>query len=207
MIIADASESFSEQQADTKLESLAVTGGLSAFHFHRLFKATTQMTPGDFIAASRSLALGDALGKDARETRAPIDATGLINASAKWKPRTARKALGAVSPTDYASGAANLNVERITIDTRQGPMCVAYSSDGGILAALLGPDAEDRLSMRFPNATDSDAHAGDMGRCVRELQEAGADREGDIPDDVKPLLWRARVWVKLVRDSVLGAKT
>lgn len=201
LIMADASSPFSTAAKNTKLESLAETGGLSAFHFHRLFKAITQLTPGELIASSRSLALGDALGKDSRESRSKFDASALITTSATWKPRTARKALGSISPSNYANGSLDLKIECVSIDTPFGPMWIVYTPSGGILAVLLGKDADKRAKARFPGVVDSEAHAGDLGRCVRELQEEGGDREGDIPEDVKPMLWRARVWVRLVRDT------
>ena len=57
-IIGETFEKGSEtEKGDLKLESLAKSAGLSTFHFHRLFKATTHITPADFITACHALAL------------------------------------------------------------------------------------------------------------------------------------------------------
>ena len=221
LVINDAASPFSPDETSTKLETLAEVGGLSAFHFHRLFKSTTKLTPGELIAACRSLALGDALGMDSHshsdnkhnqgESSQDLPAEGttpsattLIANSTKWNPRTARKALGSVSPTDYVAGCRSLKLHRITIDTAQGPTSIAYSPHrGDILAVLIGSDTEERLKTRFPGLEPSEFHASRMEKCVKELQEVGVEREGDIPEDLKGWLWRARVWVRVVRDNVL----
>ena len=189
-----------------KLENLAQSAGLSTFHFHRLFKATTQITPGDFIAASRALALQDTLGKDNRNkhenaTSRTVDLT--TNLPPSWTPRTARKALGTLSPTSYAAGAPSTTIQYSCVSTPCGRLCVAFSNPNpcephlNIHAVLIGPDAETRIRLRFPDSTVSEVHSEALESCVRGLEEEVRDRDTELGEDVMVGLWRARVWLRV----------
>ena len=56
------------------LDELAHASGLSPFHFHRLFKAATGLTPAAWARARRADALRQALPRSARVTDAVYDA-------------------------------------------------------------------------------------------------------------------------------------
>src|SRR5689334_18366722 len=56
------------------LETLAQRVGLSAYHFHRLFKRSTGLTPREYAAARREQRLRVGLGRGARVTEAIADA-------------------------------------------------------------------------------------------------------------------------------------
>ena len=194
-----------------KLETLAQSAGLSTFHFHRLFKATTQVTPGDFIAACRALALQDTLGKDRNKrenaTSSTVDHQVNLTTNSSpslWSPRTARKALGNLSPTAYAQGAPSTTVSHCCVDgTPCGRICIAFShsnSEGremNVHAVLIGLDAETRIRLRFPDSTASEVHSSALENCVRSLEEEVRDRDTELADDVLLGLWRARVWLRL----------
>ena len=210
-IIAEANkqDSTAANKNAFKLENLAQSAGLSTFHFHRLFKATTQMTPGDFIAACRALALQDTLGKDSRNkcenaTSRTVDVT--MNLSPSWTPRTARKALGHLSPITYAAGAPSATIQYSCVSTPCGRICIAFSNpnpsscepdDLNIHAVLIGPDAETRIRLRFPDSMVSETHREALEECVRRLEEEVRDRDTELGDDVMVVLWRARVWLRL----------
>lgn len=195
-----------------KLETLAQSAGLSTFHFHRLFKATTQVTPGDFISACRALAFQDALGRDGDDinatsrTAAQVDLTTSPSSSSSWTPRTALKALGNLSPTSYTKGAPSTPISHCSASTPCGRTCIAFSSSPAnskepnnlnIHAVLIGPDAETRIRTRFPASTLSETHSWALGDCVRGLEEEVRDRDTEVADDVLLGLWRARVWLRL----------
>ena len=63
MIVVNIFETPSDDRKSLKLEDLAKEAGLSPFHFQRVFKTTTQMTPGDFTNACQTLALQDGLAR------------------------------------------------------------------------------------------------------------------------------------------------
>ncbi|KAK0509084.1 hypothetical protein JMJ35_008455 [Cladonia borealis] len=210
-IIAEANkqDSTKDNKNAFKLETLAQSAGLSTFHFHRLFKATTQVTPGDFIAACRALALQDTLGKDRNKhenaTSRTVNQVALTtNLSPSWSPRTARKALGNLSPTAYAKGAPSTIISHCCVDgTPCGRICIAFSNSNSegremnVHAVLIGPDAETRICLRFPDSTASERHSSALEKCVRSLGEEVRDRDTELADDVLLGLWRARVWLRL----------
>jgi AraC family transcriptional regulator of adaptative response/methylated-DNA-[protein]-cysteine methyltransferase len=182
-----------------KLDSLATSAGLSSFHFHRLFKATTQVTPGDFIQACRAMALQDVLGKDCNTE---VDAVDFIKKSSQWSPRTARKALGNLFPTEYGKGAPSTNIEYCRVDTPAGLICAACSmsedlTEASVHAVLLGLDSEDRMRLRFPHAEYSVDYENCLQVCVQELEKEGRDRDTELTADVLSMLWKARIWLKL----------
>ena len=91
-------------------------------------------------------------------------------------------------------GGTKLAIERINNDTLHGNMCVAYSRrTGGVLAVILDPDAQDRVDVRFPSVINSEVYAGDLGRLMRELQDTNIDGEGETPEDIRPMMLRARI--------------
>ena len=149
LVIADAAQPFdnSPVQLPTTLRALAEQAGLSPFHFHRLFRTTTHLTPGGFYSACRALLLGDALGRDARNSLfhkkdAENDVKSLhktLSLSTKWTSRAARKALGNVRPADYAAGGDSScrctdggarggpRIGHASVNTKAGLISVAYT--------------------------------------------------------------------------------
>lgn len=211
----------SEQREDSTLETLAKAAGLSTFHFHRLFKTITRMTPGEYMNACHSLALQDALGKNhGKDSRTEAEDLFSREEYSRWSARTARKALGGISPAAYAQGAKEVSIEYTRSDTAFGRMCVAWSkknrtscccegecSAGARIHALLfGEDSEDRTRERFPLAKASNEQGQWLRECVQILEAEGKDRETELPAGAVPLLRRAKVWLNLVHDSMMGEK-
>ncbi|KAL2041955.1 hypothetical protein N7G274_005143 [Stereocaulon virgatum] len=194
-----------ETKETLKLDSLALLAGLSAFHFLRLFKATTQLTPGGFIHACRSIMLQDALGQDnASNSGKSVDASLLVKDSSCWSPRTARKALGGISPSEYAKGAPSTNVHHCCGETPCGRLCAVFSRDENaaenrVHAVLLGPDAETKASLRFPQSKEAIAYQGHLDQCLRDIHLEARDRDTELNAAVLPTLWRARVWLRLMQ--------
>ena len=184
-----------------KLDNLSKVAGLSTFHFHRLFKATTQMTPGNLITACRSLTLQDWLSKNqGRIPDAEIEAA--------WSTRAARKALGGISPRDYAGRSTSKHIEYCLVDTLYGEMCIAFSTNKArsnimVHAVLLGQDSETLIRDLFLQAKLSVSHAPRLEQCVRTLERVWQDCDASSYPDLLAMLWRARVWLKFTHDFVL----
>ena len=207
-VITEVFERRSEtNKANLKLESLAKSAGLSTFHFHRSFKATTQVTPADFITACRALALQDALCKHSRQgTRQGFDTVQL---PPDWSERRARKALGGLSPQEYANGARSTSTEFCRISAPVGDLEVTYSREKKIAnvdvhAVTLLQNPRSPTGHHFMTSKNSEEHTERLKKCVRELEEKCQDRDVELAADVLAVLWRARVWLKLTHDDVLG---
>lgn len=209
----------SEQREESKLEALAKAAGLSMFHFHRLFKAITRMTPGEYTNACHSLALQDALGKDhGRDFRSVEEVMASGDGVLRWSARTARKALGGISPAAYAQGAKTESIEYTLADTAFGRMCVVWSKKNRascccegecsaaarIHALLFGEDSEKRTREHFPLANASNEQSQWLQERVRTLEDEGKDRETELPAESVPLLRRAKVWLMLVHEPMMG---
>ena len=203
-------ETFEEQiearKEGLKLENLAKSAGLSTFHFHRLFKATTQVTPADFITACHALALQDSLCAQSPQcTRSSPCAEQL---PPRWSQRTARKALGGLGPEEYTNGAKSTSIEYCRVCAPVGELEVAYSVNKKGLsltvhATRLLQDSSLPIAQHFKTSTRSEKHAQFLQQCVQELEEKCKDRDAELATDVLSVLWRVRLWLKLTHDNGL----
>lgn len=202
MIIDSTFSSPSGQQSSIQLEELAKTASLSTFHFHRLFKATTQVTPADFISACNSLALQDSLGQDTDGSH-KVSYNAMRKGSYKqWSSRSAKKALGGVSEAEYVKGALHEPIRYSCVECPAGKLCVAFSDKGVPPALLLGPNADTQMRIRFPTARNLATEEISLQQCIEALEEQARDRDTKLPRDILPTLWRARVWLQLKHDPV-----
>jgi len=204
-VISEAFQPCTGRIRTIKTEDLAKVAGTSTYHFIRIFRATTQMTPGDFMTACSSLALQDALShKPYQDSEAEIDVNKTIMEIWPWSARTAKKALGGISPTVYAKGAKDQTIKYTSVRSPVGLIQVAFSGKGAVHAVILGDQSEDFTVSQLPTATASEIHAHSLHDCMRRIEMESRDRDTELPADLLPLLWRARIWSKLVHDNVLG---
>ncbi len=139
-----------EQDAPLTLEALAGQLAMSPFHFHRLFKSVTGMTPKAWQQAWRAQRLREALEQGIPVTRAAL-AAGFPDSSSYY--RQADAALG-MTASQFRRGAAATVVTWTTGDCALG-RCLVAQSERGVCAVLPGDnDAAllDDLRRRFPNA-------------------------------------------------------
>ena len=175
------------------LDALAAAAGLSRFHFHRVFKAVTGLTPKAYAAAHRANRVRDEL------TRSPTVTDAIYGAGFNSNGRfyaTSSKVLG-MTPTDFRAGAPGASIRFAVGECSLGSILVA-ASDKGICAILLGddPDALARdLQDRFPKAR---LIGGDPGfeRWVAEVVGfVEAPQLGlALPLDVRGTAFQQRVW-------------
>jgi AraC family transcriptional regulator of adaptative response/methylated-DNA-[protein]-cysteine methyltransferase len=185
------------------LEELAARAGLSTFHFHRVFKAVTGLTPRAYAAARRGERVRRELGRSPSVTAA-IYQSG-YSSNSRFYDQTERM-LG-MTPRDYRAGGANAEIRFAVGECSLGSILVAMS-ELGVCAILLGddPDALARnLQDRFPRATlvggDKDfEHL--VARVVGFVEAPGLGL--DLPLDVRGTAFQQRVWQAL-RDIPAGA--
>jgi AraC family transcriptional regulator of adaptative response/methylated-DNA-[protein]-cysteine methyltransferase len=178
------------------LEELATRAGVSTFHFHRVFKAITGLTPRAYAAAHRGDRVRKELGR-ARTVTAAIYQSG-YNSNGRFYGES-EQVLG-MTPTDYRAGGANAEIRFAIGECSLGSILVARS-ERGVCAILLGddPDALARdLQDKFPRATLIGGDAGFEERVAKVVGFVEAPGLGlDLPLDVQGTAFQQRVWQAL----------
>lgn len=178
------------------LELLATRVDLSAYHFHRLFKAVTGLTPRKYFLAHRARRVQAQLSTTRSVTDAIFEAGYGSNSRFYEK---ANEVLG-MTPAAYRAGGAN-NIIRFAVgECSLGSILVAQS-ERGICAILLGddPDALVRdLQDRFPraNVIGGDSSFETLVAQVVGFVEAPAIGL-DLPLDIRGTAFQQRVWQAL----------
>lgn len=190
-------------EAPPGLRALAERVGMSPFHFHRLFKAETGLTPKAYADAARARRLRGELGAAATITAALYGAG--FNSNSRFYEASTRM-LG-MRPRDYRDGGRRAEIRFAVGQCSLGAILVAQSQRG-ICAILLGDDPGRllrELQDRFRNA---DLIGGDAGfeRLVAEvvgfIEAPGLGL--NLPLDVRGTAFQQRVWQAL-RDIRPGA--
>jgi len=178
------------------LADLALRAGMSAWHFHRLFKSVTGLTPRGYAAAHRARRVRDGLGRGRSVTEAVFNAG--FNSSGRFYD-TADRVLG-MSPTSFRCGGAGTDIRFAVGECSLGSILVAQG-DRGVCAILLGsdPDALAReLQDQFPRANliggdrDFERLVARVVTCI-ESPALGFD----LPLDVRGTAFQQRVWQAL----------
>ena len=185
------------------LDELAATAGMSRFHFHRLFRAATGLTPKAYADAHRSERMRNELKRGDSVTNAIYDAG--FNSSARFYA-TAAGALG-MNPSEFRAGAPGATIRFAIGQCSLGAILVA-ASDKGVCAILLGDDpdvlARD-LQDRFPKAALVGGDATFEQWVAKIVGFVEAPRLGlDLPLDVRGTAFQQRVWQAL-RDIPVGS--
>jgi AraC family transcriptional regulator of adaptative response/methylated-DNA-[protein]-cysteine methyltransferase len=186
-----------EQSAELpSLETLARIAGMSRFHFHRVFKAVTGVTPKAYGAAHRARRLRQELTRSETVTEAIYGAG--FNSSGRFYA-AADQVLG-MTPTDYRAGGTNAEIHFAVGQCSLGSILVARS-DRGVCAIFLGDDPESlvrELEDGFPNARliGADKKFEQLVATVVGFVEAPA-RGLDLPLDVRGTAFQQRVWQAL----------
>jgi AraC family transcriptional regulator, regulatory protein of adaptative response / methylated-DNA-[protein]-cysteine methyltransferase len=185
------------------LESLAGQVGMSPFHFHRIFKAKTGLTPRAYAAAHRSKRVRKELGRASTVTAA-IYQSG-YNSNGRFYGES-RQVLG-MTPTSYRSGGANEEIRFALGECSLGSILVARS-ERGVCAILLGDDPGSLLQDlqdRFPRATLIGGDSGFEGLVSRIVGLVEAPALGlELPLDVRGTAFQQRVW-RALREIPAGA--
>ena len=183
------------EQADTlpSLNELADAVGLSAFHFHRQFKAATGLTPKAYGAAHRARKLRSALTQGGSITNALYDAG--FNSTGRFYE--AATGLLGMKPADYRGGGHNNRIRFAVGDCSLGSILVAQSNRG-ICAILLGDDPDQLLQdlqRQFANA-EFIGGDGDFEQLIAQVVgfiETPA-MGLDLPLDIRGTAFQERVW-------------
>jgi len=178
------------------LDTLAQACGMSRFHFHRVFKAHTGITPKAYAAARRAERLTRGLAQASSVTAAAYDAG--FNSSGRFY--AASNGVLGMTPRRYRAGGSGEAIRFAVADCTLGALLVA-ATDKGICAILLGDDPEALvrdLQARFPNAELIGAEPGFEATVAQVVAFVEAPRIGlDLPLDVRGTAFQQRVWQAL----------
>lgn len=173
--------------------ALAKTVGLSTFHFHRLFKAVTGLTPKAYAQAHRAREVRARLPRSASVTAAAFEAG--FNASSRFYEKSA-EILG-MKPGDYRRGGPGAQIRFALAECSLGAILVA-ASEKGICAISLGDNPEAllrELEERFPKAQligGDAAFESTVAKVIAFVERPGVGL--DLPLDVQGTAFQERVW-------------
>jgi len=178
------------------LAALARAAGMSRFHFHRVFKSVTGVTPKAYADAHRANRVRDALGHSGSVTAAIYDAG--FNSSGRFYAASSQM-LG-MTPRDFRAGGTGAAIRFAVGQCSLGAILVA-ATEKGVCAITLGddPDALVRdLQDRFPNAQLIGADKDFETFVAKAVGLVEAPAQGiDLPLDLRGTAFQQRVWQAL----------
>ncbi|MEH3146236.1 MAG: bifunctional DNA-binding transcriptional regulator/O6-methylguanine-DNA methyltransferase Ada [Methylobacterium frigidaeris] len=196
--VARACRLIETAETSPDLDALARAAGLSPYHFHRVFKRVTGVTPKAYAAARLARRVADGLREAQTVTAALYDA-GYNSPSRFYAAAPSR--LG-MSPAAYRDGGTRAVIRFAVGPCSLGSVLVA-ATDRGVCAILLGDDPDlllRDLQDRFPRAELS---GGDAAFEALVAQVIGlVERPGspvDLPLDIGGTAFQQRVWEVLRR--------
>ena len=178
------------------LDALAGSAGMSRFHFHRVFRTITGVTPKAYAAAHRARRVREALPQSSTVTEAIYGAG--FNSSGRFYAKS-EQVLG-MTPTRFRSGGSGAAIRFAVGECSLGSILVA-ATDKGVCAILLGdkPEALVReLEDRFPKATligGDEAFEQWVAKVVGFVEAPALGL--DLPLDVRGTAFQQRVWQAL----------
>ncbi len=192
--VARACRLIEAAQTPPSLDGLAAELGMSPFHFHRLFKAETGLTPKAYGSAYRARRLREELAAPKASITDAIYGAGFNSNSRFYE--AADQLLG-MRARDYRAGGAGAQIRFAVGQCSLGAILVAQSQRG-ICAILLGDDPEAlvrELQDQFPRARLIGGDAA-FERWIAEVVgfiEAPAIGLR-LPLDVQGTAFQERVW-------------
>jgi AraC family transcriptional regulator, regulatory protein of adaptative response / methylated-DNA-[protein]-cysteine methyltransferase len=178
------------------LEALAEEAGMSTFHFHRVFRALTGLTPRGYAIAHRENRMRRELERSNTVTQAIYESG--YNSNGRFYAKS--YAVLGMTPTVYRAGGVTAEIRFAIGECSLGSILVA-SSDRGVCAIMLGdePDAlAHDLQERFPRAEliGGDAEFEELvAKVVGFVEAPGLGL--DLPLDVRGTAFQQRVWQAL----------
>lgn len=193
-LVARACRMIEASETPPPLDELAVEMGMSPFHFHRLFKAETGLTPKAYSSAYRARKLREELSSPQASITDAIYGAGFNSNSRFYE---ASDQLLGMRARDYRAGGAGAVIRFAVGQCALGAILVAQSQRG-ICAILLGDDPDGLvrdLQDQFPKA--------EIIGCDGEFEQLIAQVVGfvetpsiglNLPLDVQGTAFQERVW-------------
>ena len=192
-MVARACDLIRKSATAPRLAELAEAFALSPFHFHRVFKRATGLTPKAYADAHRSDRVRKALPASKTITGAIYDAG--FNSNGRFYAESAQ-VLG-MTPRRYRAGGERTQIRFAIGECSLGSILVA-ATDKGVCAILMGSDPEALLRQLQDRFTRADLIGGDAAfekLVARVIGFVEQPRLGlDLPLDVQGTAFQQRVW-------------
>jgi AraC family transcriptional regulator of adaptative response/methylated-DNA-[protein]-cysteine methyltransferase len=175
------------------LAVLARHAGLSPFHFHRVFKTVTGLTPKAYAAAQQARRVRGELQRGASVTDAIFSAG--YNSNSRFYEKSDQ--LLGMTPSRFRAGGANTEIRFAVGECTLGSILVA-ASERGVCAILLGDDPDTLLRDLQDRFLRSTLIGGDrefeklVARVVGFVEAPGVGL--DLPLDIRGTAFQQRVW-------------
>ena len=201
-IVARACRLIEDAEEPPTLDDLAQAAGMSRFHFHRVFKAVTGVTPKAYVAGDRAKRVREELASRDTVTQAIYGAG--FNSNGRFY--AAAPGLLGMTPSEFRSGGSG-NVIRFAVGQCSLGAILVAATDKGVCAIEFGDDPEPLLRAlqdRFPKAQllGGDQAFDQLVAKVVGFVEAPAQGL-DLPLDIRGTAFQQRVW-KAIRDIPAG---
>ena len=193
LAVAAACRNIESAEELPKLGALAAGMGLSPFHFHRIFKEITGLTPKSYAQAHRARRVRDELTRRHTVTEAIYEAG--FNSNGRFYAKSA--AMLGMRPARFRAGGAGECIRFAIGKCVLGSILVAVSEQG-VCAVSLGDDLPSlarELQKRFPRA---ELIAGDRALAATVAQVVALVQAPNVglhlPLDVRGTAFQQRVW-------------
>ncbi|MBZ5634060.1 MAG: bifunctional DNA-binding transcriptional regulator/O6-methylguanine-DNA methyltransferase Ada [Acidobacteriia bacterium] len=195
-IVAQACKLIVDAEEPLSLDALAGAVGMSPWHFHRVFKSMTGLTPKVYATAHRAKRMREELSRHGTVTSAIYNSG--FNSNGRFYAESNQR-LG-MKPTEFKAGGEGATIRFAVGECSLGSILVA-ASDLGICSIALGNDPHTlvrELQDRFPNA---ELIGGDeqfermVARVVAFVENPSAGLE--LPLHVQGTAFQQRVWKAL----------
>src|SRR5580658_198724 len=201
--VARACRMIEAAEEPPTLAVLAKHSGLSTYHFHRLFKAVTGVTPKEYANAHRARRVQHSLERGASVTEAIFDAG--FNSNSRFYEQA--DAMLGMAPSRFRQRGADEEIRFAVGQSSLGAILVAASAKG-VCAIALGDDPSKLvrdLQDRFSRATLTGADVQFESLVARVVGMVEAPAVGtQLPLDVRGTAFQRRVW-KALRQVPAGS--
>jgi AraC family transcriptional regulator of adaptative response/methylated-DNA-[protein]-cysteine methyltransferase len=192
-VVRDASNFIAASEEIPSLDALAKRSGYSRFHFLRMFRDHTGLTPRAYAAGVRARRLHEALADGNRV----VDAVAEAGFGSESRVYENTGTLLGMTPGAARRGGQGEHIRTAFADCPFGRLLVGATDKGVCFIGFAEPDTAlmEDLKRRFPKATvgtDDAALAGTVRAVVDFLREP---RQAlDLPLDLRGTAFQQRVW-------------
>lgn len=194
--VTAACRSIENAEMAPSLTDLARAADMSPFHFQRVFKQITGVTPKAYAAAHRAGRVRNSLPRSATVTEAIYDAG--FNSSGRFYAASA--GLLGMKPRSFRSGGKG-EVIRFAIGKCSLGSILVASSEKGVCCITLGDDPDfllEDLQSRFRKAEFIGGDADFEKLVAKVVGFVEAPKLGlDLPLDIRGTAFQQRVWQAL----------